>query len=293
MSFSLTRTVVFADKTVSFSLTSDEGGDEVVPGYEPVKVLTLDVPQSLEDQTPLDAIAFAENAGHDFDAICSDRGADDERRRADQFVSVELGRRLDVITVADYYCEYELEPQANAIGPETDLVVFTYGGNDLFFSSLVTKCLVSNQTFALATNPPDITGIDEAIESLPGLLAGSLFTNLAREAACEDQLVESERVIDEEQNLREELRDDFVRMLDTIRVNSSCNARAVWLSYPNIERDPNFTYQDIAVGERITSIARERRGFARRGRWHCKCERASCGLRRFCLLPRGDSGGIR
>ena len=42
----------------------------------------------------------------------------------------------------DYDCTRKLRPQADFITPETDLVLFTMGGNDAGFSNIVTQCFI-------------------------------------------------------------------------------------------------------------------------------------------------------
>ncbi|GAB2770003.1 hypothetical protein GCM10027020_24140 [Nocardioides salsibiostraticola] len=42
----------------------------------------------------------------------------------------------------DYDCTRKLKPQADFITPETDLVLFTMGGNDAGFSTIVTQCFI-------------------------------------------------------------------------------------------------------------------------------------------------------
>ena len=42
----------------------------------------------------------------------------------------------------DYDCTRKLKPQVDFITPETDLVLFTMGGNDIGFSNIVTQCFI-------------------------------------------------------------------------------------------------------------------------------------------------------
>ena len=50
----------------------------------------------------------------------------------------------DIYTNNTYVnCKRFLKPQTDAIGPDTDLVLFTMGGNDIKFSSIVTECFAA------------------------------------------------------------------------------------------------------------------------------------------------------
>ncbi len=52
-----------------------------------------------------------------------------------------LATAVDADTI-DYTCTRKLKPQADFITPETDLVLFTMGGNDAGFSNIVTQCFI-------------------------------------------------------------------------------------------------------------------------------------------------------
>ncbi|MGL5825505.1 MAG: GDSL-type esterase/lipase family protein [Nocardioides sp.] len=67
-------------------------------------------------------------------------------RVLNNFAPQQTGRCLrrspdERVRFVDGRCESSLLPQVEAITPETDLVLFTFGGNDLGFSTIVRDCL--------------------------------------------------------------------------------------------------------------------------------------------------------
>lgn len=71
-----------------------------------------------------------------------------------------------------YQCQFQMRPQVEAVGPQTDMVVMTMGGNDLHFAGIVQDCFspkipwISNGSNAAACR----NRIGEARSSLPGAL---------------------------------------------------------------------------------------------------------------------------
>ncbi|GAB2769996.1 hypothetical protein GCM10027020_24130 [Nocardioides salsibiostraticola] len=63
----------------------------------------------------------------------------------------------------EYDCTRKLRPQVDFITPETDLVLFTMGGNDIGFSNIVTQC------FILKSGSGCQGTIETARELLPGV----------------------------------------------------------------------------------------------------------------------------
>jgi lysophospholipase L1-like esterase len=75
---------------------------------------------------------------------CTPTYRDDEAYTVAPFAAVpELGG-----TTVYYTCKRSMEPQINAVGRDTDLVLFTIGGNDIHFSDIVKQC------FALGFRDP-------------------------------------------------------------------------------------------------------------------------------------------
>jgi lysophospholipase L1-like esterase len=64
-----------------------------------------------------------------------------------------------------YRCTRYLTAQVNAIGPDTDLVLFTIGGNDIGFSDIVKQCFVPGPRSAHDCEEK----IDDARQGLPGV----------------------------------------------------------------------------------------------------------------------------
>ncbi|MBW3576670.1 MAG: VWA domain-containing protein [Actinobacteria bacterium] len=160
--------------------------------------------------------------------LSGDRPADDREFRA------ELGRRGDCVSkypdeerydirIEDHYydslthqttvafaCERILDAQIDAIGRDTDLVLFTMGGNDVNFAEIVEQC------FAVGLRDPGDCrdNVTAARAGLPGV-----------ESAVSDIL----------RRIRSKVRDD---------------ARVVLLSYPYLEKDPSYTLVSLLGSDR-------------------------------------------
>jgi lysophospholipase L1-like esterase len=118
-----------------------------------------------------------------------------------------------------YDCTRMLRPQADFVTPDTDLVLFTMGGNDAGFTTIVTSCFVPVVRTAAACR----TAVEAARALLPTLqqrLIGSIAALRARG-----------------------LRDD---------------ARIVQLGYPWLQADNGFTLTDVTgtydAGAQVRSL---------------------------------------
>lgn len=74
-------------------------------------------------------------------------------------------------TVVNYECGRFMEPQWNAVGKDTDLVMFSIGGNDIHFADIITQCFVigirdpGGCRDKIDAGKTDIVGVGERIEA--------------------------------------------------------------------------------------------------------------------------------
>lgn len=81
-----------------------------------------------------------------------------------------LAPSATVATVWTYSCTRWLRPQTDFVGADTDLVLFTIGGNDIKFESIVKQCFVPGPR-----SPGDCrNAVNEAEGLLPGVRTGIL-----------------------------------------------------------------------------------------------------------------------
>src|SRR4051794_8045558 len=148
---------------------------------------------------------------------CTSRYRDDEAYSVSPFAAVpELGG-----TAVYYKCTRTMTPQINAVGRDTDLVLFTIGGNDVHFADIVKQC------FALGfRDPGDCRDKVQAAQ-------GSIGDVGVRTAA-------------------------FLRQL---KARMRPDAHILLASYPYLEKDPGyklrggFLFTDVfAVGEEVRRL---------------------------------------
>ncbi len=124
--------------------------------------------------------------------------------------------------VTFYDCTRKLRPQADFVSPDTDLVLFTNGGNDAGFTTIVTSCFVPVVRTASACK----TAVDAARAQLPAIQQ-RLVTGIAA--------LRSHR-----------LRDD---------------AKLVQLGYPWLQADNGFTLTDLTgtydAGQQVRALVSE------------------------------------
>ena len=191
-----------------------------------------------EDRAPLLALAEAEDPN--FDAACRATGHDEELRWGDgrfESVAVSVSGPLAINPRAKFYCERSLRPQSESITADTDLILMTYGGNDIFFSSIVKSCLVSDLVAAAA----DLQGNG---------LSSNIFTS--RTTLCRKQLEDSQLQV-------AQIEESLFGILNDMRLQSACNAHVVLLAYPSLERDDLFTRSGlfsgtVEIGERLKTL---------------------------------------
>jgi lysophospholipase L1-like esterase len=140
--------------------------------------------------------------------LCRSRYPDEER------FAIEVDASTDIVsgtTTFRFSCRRILNPQLDAIGRDTDLILFTIGGNDIGFGSIVQQC------FVIGVRDPDDCEdrVNAAEADLPGLEA-QLGTILTR--------------------LRTSLRSD---------------ARVVLLSYPYLEMNADYTLRSLFNSYRV------------------------------------------
>lgn len=160
-----------------------------------------------------------------LDAVVSEHLCDHEIRYADE----ELIRYGIVSaipdpfgdgTIVDFNCIRVVRPQIEAIGEDTDLVLFTFGGNDARFEPIVTTCF----------GPPFIMqNTDE----------------------CEANITRARGSIDD-------IGVDLQAALSSIRAAGlRADARMIVMSYPYLELSPGLTIDEYPVGAEIRSLGDE------------------------------------
>ncbi|MBO9532250.1 MAG: hypothetical protein J7513_04655, partial [Solirubrobacteraceae bacterium] len=185
------------------------------------------------DDAQLEAVTVPGTVGKD------DLGARNELRRqrkcetrypGDEAYRVEAASAFSLAgsTTVTYRCWRYMEPQAEAVSKDTDLVLLTMGGNDLQFSEIVKQCYVAGirdpgecRKMVEGLDPTDPSGI----KHIPAV-----------EADLRTMLIE----------LRRKMRPD---------------ARIVLLGYPYLERDEDveikLRFRDsYNLGERIRYFQR-------------------------------------
>ncbi|WP_323791095.1 hypothetical protein [Nocardioides sp.] len=86
--------------------------------------------------TPFDVTTLAQ-----ADAYLAKRDLCNTQRFPDEEFWTYKATAVDAETI-EYDCSRTLRPQVDFITPETDLVLFTMGGNDAGFSAIVTQCFI-------------------------------------------------------------------------------------------------------------------------------------------------------
>ena len=161
---------------------------------------------------------------------CATRYRDDERYDIEPVYAAPVGGFTEV----GFRCTRYMEPQVNAIGRDTDLVMLTIGGNDVAFADIVTQCFV-----VFVRGPGDCRD---------------------KVSAAQDEIVNVGDGIEE-----------FLRRLKT---RMRPDAKIALAAYPQLEKDENFDlrggflFTDVyAVGREVRELGRpRRRGRAHRGR---------------------------
>jgi len=208
--------------------------------FDGIPISLVEAYNQTGDPTPLYAIAEAREPG--FTTTCVPRSADEILRFGnDGYDSISVHVGENIFTgggLLSLYCERALRPQAASVTSETDLILMTYGGNDIFFSGIVKKCLVSNGLARLAY------GQESGLSALK-----------PRAWWCKEQLEQSLQTAPA-------IEDRLLNVLTSMRTKSECNARVVLLAYPALEYDDNYTIgspipfvDDLNVGERLVDLA--------------------------------------
>lgn len=124
-------------------------------------------------------------------------------------------------TIVTFKCTRYLEPQWDAVGYDTDLVLFSIGGNDVHFADIIRNCF--------AVGPRDVPTCKELIE------------------AAQDDI--------------DDVGDRTESFLRALKAKLRPDARIVLKAYPYLEKDPEFTltawtwpHASYRVGEEIRRL---------------------------------------
>ena len=185
------RYVTFVNRACSGGVLSDlTSTNEMEEFYVPVNVAGVGI--SKDDPN---ARRVLDSTGQ-----CSTRYRDDEAYDVEPLLTSPGPYGADY-TIVTFRCTRYMEPQWNAVGYDTDLVLFSIGGNDVHFSKIIENC------FALALR--DVKTCREDVEAAKAGIGevGARTGTFLRE-------------------LKGRMRDD---------------ARIVLKAYPYLEKDPDFT----------------------------------------------------
>jgi Mg-chelatase subunit ChlD len=205
-----TRNVTFVNRACSGGVIDDltqrnRMGDEEVTVFLPGTV-AMDDPAARE--------AF------DATGRCTTSYRDDE---AYDIVPLRAVPTINGLTAITFECTRWMEPQWNAVGLDTDLVLFSIGGNDVEFSSIIENC------FAVVLR--DVNTCRDLVEE-----------------AQEDIVEVGPRIQTFLHDLKQKLRPD---------------ARVVLKAYPYLEKNPDYELCDLLpwpftdcydVGEEIREL---------------------------------------
>ena len=155
----------------------------------------------------------------DDQGSCKTRYPNDEAYKIEPLSATNTGLGF---TSVKFNCFRYMEPQANAVSKDTDLVLLTLGGNDLHFSDIVKQCFIAGY------RDPD--GCRKRVEGLaPDTDSG--ITHVPT--------VES----------------DLKAMFIKLKAKMRTDARIVLLSYPYLEKNADFKISSGSdtynAGERI------------------------------------------
>ena len=202
------------------------------PGTEQPSVLALVAAQTAGDEPELlsvlvlgDSYSAGNGAGAYYDGAChrspnnygSVFGRLVESFDPEQRVFVETRACSDATTAAYWSTQHEDAgtPQRDWVNPGYDVVMMTFGGNDLGFKNIVTSCLI-NET--------------------------------ADEGLCDLNLGIAEQAI-ADGSMRAALGAVLVDVLQ-----NAGDAEVVLLGYPYLERDPKLRFGDVDLGERLRDL---------------------------------------
>lgn len=115
-----------------------------------------------------------------------------------------------------YQCQLTLRPQADFVGPQTDLVLMTMGGNDVHFSDLVKQCFAPN---------------------IPGLFDG------ADAASCREK-INSART--DMPKVMDQLKATIERLLSE-KMAANPASKVVLMSYPLLSMDTSYVLDNDGV----------------------------------------------
>ncbi len=145
-------------------------------------------------QVTVDISANPSAADHEITKMARDTDKCSATKSPDEFYGdFSIVERFGSTVLVE--CHRKMRPQRNAIGPDTDLVLFTFGGNDLGFSDIAKNCLV-----------------------------------LKNPGSCRDDIKAAVKPLDEGT-----LQTRVEEVLTTIRDRSGGEAKIAFLGYPHLE----------------------------------------------------------
>lgn len=150
---------------------------------------------------------------------CKTRYPNDEAYRIEPLSATNSGLGF---TIVKFNCWRYMEPQADAVSKDTDLVLLTLGGNDLHFSDIVKQCFIAGY------RDPD--GCRKRVEGL----APDTDSGISHVPSVES---------------------DLKAMLIKLKAKMRTDARIVLLAYPYLEKNADveiYSHSDrYNVGERV------------------------------------------
>ena len=188
-----TRSVTFLNRACSGGVLADLSGQNPMDD----KQVSVYVPGTITKDDPL--------ARQSLDARgdCSTSYRDDESYDIEALHAIPaLGGTTQVV----FRCSRSMDPQWNAVGLDTDLVLFSIGGNDVEFAKIIENC------FAAV-----LRDVDTCREKI--------------EAAQEEIVLVGPRI------------QSFLRAL---KLKLRPDAKIVLKAYPYLEKDPDYTLRDLA-----------------------------------------------
>ncbi|GIG20227.1 hypothetical protein Cch01nite_09510 [Cellulomonas chitinilytica] len=158
------------------------------------------------DARVADATAVGASAGSAEAALDAARAADvcGTRYPGDEYFEYSVAWYVPHVSFA-VTCDRWLAPQIDAVGPDTDAVMLTLGGNDLGFPLIVAQCFV------------------------PALRSP---------AGCRERVAQARAA-------EQRLQDDLVRVLGALRARMRPDATVVVVSYPYLSSRPSFVLRSL------------------------------------------------
>ncbi len=186
---------------------SDQGDHVTLLTRACNNAVTSDVtaPRHLDSKV-VDATAVGASAGSAEAALAAAQAADTcgTRYPGDEYFTYSVAWYVPWVSFA-VTCDRWLAPQIDAVGPDTDVVMLTLGGNDLGFPLIVAQCFV------------------------PALRSP---------AGCRQRITEA-------QAGEQRLQDDLTRVLVALRARMRPDATVVVLSYPYLSSRPSFVLRSL------------------------------------------------